>query len=899
MYKKTKLSLLVSSALLAQSAFSMQAMAAEEAASQEAAQETSAAPESHSDMERISVTTRKMDETIEKIPLSISVLNHEDIENKGIGNTEDVSKYSAALSFDVGAAPNDTRPAIRGLTTERGRPNVAILVDGVDVSSESLTLAGGGMTANMRLMDLQQVEIVKGPQSANYGRSAFSGAINYVTKRPSFDFGAKVDVNGDENGTAEAALLVEGGLTEKLAASIKVASWETDGAYDNPNNGEDLGAGESVGGALSLYYVDDSFTAYWRTEYSDEEYSQRPVVLRRSMNQGTPADMATNPFATGSLNVDGGAVLLPYEEGADCSQAQPYWDSFADLAPFVPGATPEMFAPCRPFVAGRLDGDESEIDLSNDPRTGKGFSGTEVENLRSTLTLEWDFDNDISFMSQSSITQNDTYIQEDFDLTDYSIWALPGGIPEYFIPPVTQYGMSSDSDTGYEVEQFSQEFRLSGGDETLSWVASVLYWEESMDVEFGSQWWMRDGVDVPTLLAIFAQSPYTSFITAANTGPSADNRATPLTRDTEHWSVAGLVKYALTDSMNITLEGRYIDETLDYTGDADDRGFLTAHELDNSQIYDPTIPPFGAMVPNPNYHTTNSVSDTEFVPRVSLDWQVNDTVFTYASAAKGFKPGGVNTADGNGDVSSGEYKPETLWAYEIGAKAFSEENNAMVSIAAFYWDYTDQQTPFTVVDQQTGMANTATINAGETSVTGFEMEAMWLMSDNFTWTTGYVYSDAQYEDFNVSEAIAASGLPARISKVDQALSGNAEGDYSGNQLPLSAEHSLTTSFKYTQEFGSLEGFAELFGQYRSKRYIDSGEKAYLPEYDEWDLNVGVIGKNWKVIAYVENLFDDDKIKSALGNVDYGFFPNGSSVPWGTQYTLPQPRTAGIRASYSF
>ncbi|WP_371189366.1 TonB-dependent receptor [Thalassotalea maritima] len=881
MKNKTKLSLLISSILLSQSG-----VAAE--------QETSGAVD-ESDIERITVTTRKLKETIETIPLSISVLNNEAIEKKGIETTQDLSKYIAGVSFDVGAAPTDTRPAIRGLTTERGRPNVAILVDGIDISSESMTLSGGGMTANMRLMDLQQVEVVKGPQSVNYGRSAFAGAINYVTKKPGFVFSTKADFNFDEHDTQEAAVRIEGGLTENLAASLKVASWDTDGVYTNPNTGGKLGTGESVGAALGLYYVGMDWTAYFRVEHSDEEYSPRAIAVKHVVHPGTFQDLATNPFATG-VYADG-VKIVPYEEGVDCSNAMPFWATSPGVQAIknVPGigammVPPGSDAPCRPFFDGRIDADESHIDLSANPFTGKDYDGTDVENTRASLIIDYEINDELMFMAITGWGNNDSTTIEDFDLSDFSLLSAPQGIPP-MVPPFTQYGMQAEANMIYELQQFSQELKVIGEYETYSWVVSALFLDESMDTGFGTQFWMREGVDVATLMN---QLP--PFIPMANDAPSATPYYTPMTRDTEHWSLAALFKYAVTEDVNLTFEGRYIDETIDYTGNADDRGFLTAHGMDNRMIFDPMT---RSMIPNPNYFTENTVSSNEFVPRLSVDWQLNDTVFTYASAAKGFKPGGVSTTDGNGDVSTGEYNPETLWAYEIGTKAFSEENNAMVSMALFYWDYTDQQVPFTVTDPVTGMARNSILNAGETSVKGLELESVWNMTPNFNWSLGYVYSDAQYEDFNVAEVIAASDTGARLSTVDKALSGNDDGDYSGNQLPLSANHSVTTSFKYNRPLETMDLFVELFGEYRSKRYIDSGEHAYLPSYDEWDLNIGLEGDNWMVNAYVNNLFDDDKVKSAIANVNYGFFPDGRSLPSIVAATLPMPRTVGIRFSITF
>ena len=130
-------------------------------------------------IEEIIVTARKTEENSQDIPIALEAFSATTIAEKGVDGIEDVAGLSAALTFDTGLLPNDTRPVIRGLSSTRGRSNVATLIDDVDVTSEALTTGGGGITGNLRLMDLQRVEIVKGPQSVLYGRSAFTGAVNY------------------------------------------------------------------------------------------------------------------------------------------------------------------------------------------------------------------------------------------------------------------------------------------------------------------------------------------------------------------------------------------------------------------------------------------------------------------------------------------------------------------------------------------------------------------------------------------------------------------------------------------------------------------------------------------------------------------------------------------------
>ena len=125
-------------------------------------------------IEEIVVTARKKSESLQDIPVQVDVLTGEEILRKGVTSLEDVSKLSSGLVFDNGFTQSDTRISLRGLSPIRGRQNVAVLQDGVDLSSENLTTAGGTALINPRLFDLERVEVVKGPQSALYGRSAFA-----------------------------------------------------------------------------------------------------------------------------------------------------------------------------------------------------------------------------------------------------------------------------------------------------------------------------------------------------------------------------------------------------------------------------------------------------------------------------------------------------------------------------------------------------------------------------------------------------------------------------------------------------------------------------------------------------------------------------------------------------
>lgn len=823
-------------------------------------------------LEEIVVTARKRSESAQDVPIAIDAIDASRIAQLNITSTQDVARYTPALTFDVGALPNDTRPSIRGVNAARGRPNVGVLVDFVDVSSEAMTVAGGGITANMRLLDLERVEVVKGPQSVLYGRGAFSGAINYVTRRPSDEFEAQISGDYDEHGTYDLGLSMSGPLiSDTLTGRLTLSTYDQAGWYDNPNTGSELGEGESNGGSLALQWTPtDAFSAYFRVEHSEEEYAPRAEAFVRSMSE--QFDPAVNFMATGTVTDN--AIQLPYAfDGTTCNgidRQQPYWDSFG------------MGPACRPIVTGDLKAGEKDIDLSADPRTGKDFKGSEIDNSRVHLELSWSSDTfGVDYLF--GYTDNDLDIQQDFDMSDYSIIGFPG---------FSQFGMSAMAQQGVETEQWNHELRFTGDHDRFRWMASALYWQEDMDVAFDDEWWLREGADEQAVLDLFNQFVFWYLpppgITEIATGPG-NTPATPLARETEHWSIAGSLAFDITENLTITAEGRYLDETIDYEGRAEDVSFYSLFGND---------PNYG-FVFGPGQMTENSVDETEFVPRLTVDWALSDDQMLYAYGAKGFKPGGIATVDANGDVSTGEYKSEELWAYEIGYKSLWRNNSIRFNAAAFFYDYTDQQVPYFFTDPATGLLNSTVLNAGETEVTGAEFELVWNSAfvDGLSITASYVYSDAEYSDFNTREILAEAGGTPDANSL--ALAGNADADFSGNQVMMAPEHSAVLGGRYDFNLGQLESYVELLGNYQSERTVDLGNRAWLESRWIADLYAGVGNESWDATLYVTNLFDEDSVDSGVSNVDYGLLPDAQSVSSAVNVVLPKPRTFGIRASYRF
>ncbi len=147
---------------------------------------TGASGESHSStgsksglvVDEIIVTVRKTNESLQVVLIAVTVIDSTFIERTGVYSLQDVTEVDPSFILDGGFAPQDTRVIIRGLAPPRGRQNIAFLQDGIDISSEALTTAGGSLLTNPRLFDLERIEVVKGIGEAHRYGSPITGGFS-------------------------------------------------------------------------------------------------------------------------------------------------------------------------------------------------------------------------------------------------------------------------------------------------------------------------------------------------------------------------------------------------------------------------------------------------------------------------------------------------------------------------------------------------------------------------------------------------------------------------------------------------------------------------------------------------------------------------------------------------
>lgn len=348
----------------------------------------------------IVVTARRRTETLIDVPVAISAFSSETIQQKGLSDLTAVAQMTPGLQFDKGASPADIRPSLRGIALIEGRSNVAIIVDGIDITGVSLntTVGGGGSQTNAALMDLERIEVVKGPQAVYFGRSAFAGAIQFITKDPSFETGGTVSGAFGDYGRREINATITGPVIgDTVAAKLTGTYRHFSGFYDNPGNGQDLGGNETYGIGGTILARSGGFKGKFQLNYIKDNQS---------------------PSA---------AYVVPR----------------ADVTPYGVNIITER------------DFDESLVGISSNIK----YKGNRSETWRAIANMSYDFDNGFSVSSVTGFNKVDSLLQFDFDTKTANTPSgteLPGGFLNCL--PGTCVGIFEyDS----KLQQISQELRLS------------------------------------------------------------------------------------------------------------------------------------------------------------------------------------------------------------------------------------------------------------------------------------------------------------------------------------------------------------------------------------------------------------------------------------------------------
>ena len=185
-----------------------------------------------SEIEEVVVTARKRAENLQDVPIAVSAFTKQTIEDAGIERPQDFINLTPNVTIVDTANAGDTQVTIRGITSTRDAEGTfAYVVDGVLITNPN--------GFNQELFDIEQIEVLKGPQGALYGRNAVSGAILVTTKKPSEETEASLTIGSGTFGLIRARASLSGALTSTLNGALAISTREDDGQYTNNFTGAD------------------------------------------------------------------------------------------------------------------------------------------------------------------------------------------------------------------------------------------------------------------------------------------------------------------------------------------------------------------------------------------------------------------------------------------------------------------------------------------------------------------------------------------------------------------------------------------------------------------------------------------------------------------------------------
>lgn len=229
-------------------------------------------------LEEVIVTAQKRAESLQDVPISVAAMSGKKIDDQGITNLEELTLYIPNVNINQGQAqPNLYIRGVGSGTNAGFEQSVGLYIDGV--------YSGRGALAAVPLtMDLERVEVLKGPQGILFGKNTIGGAINITSAKPSFEFEGMVDaLYSDDHGEQIYNVMLNGGITEKLAGRIAVRYDAMDGWWDNEYRKDQGPDKENTYARGSLLFdATDRLEVIAKYEYGDFQRDSKPLVVYQS-----------------------------------------------------------------------------------------------------------------------------------------------------------------------------------------------------------------------------------------------------------------------------------------------------------------------------------------------------------------------------------------------------------------------------------------------------------------------------------------------------------------------------------------------------------------------------------------------------------------------------------------
>ncbi len=708
-------------------------------------QEAQAQGETASTLDEVTVTARRREESLQDVPLSISVMSGDDLERMGAVDIVEIGQSSPNVTLEVSRGTNTTLTAfIRGVGQQDPvagfEAGVGLYVDDVYFNRPH--------AAVIDLYDVERIEVLRGPQGTLYGRNTIGGAIKYVTRGLSDETFRKFRLSVGSYNQIDAVITASTAVSDTFRVGGTLARFTRDGYGDN------------------------------LTQSDWENYNKDVFGIR------------------GTVEWDASDSLM-FRLSAD------YTDDSSD-----------------PKAGHRLTvGNVSGAPILNDvfdTRAGLAVPKQSVEATGISLLTEWTVNDNLTVKNIIAYRDDESWSPIDFDSL---------AVDDLDVPVL------------YTNDQLSEELQFLYTGERWTGVAGLYFLDANAFNEF----------DV-----VLGQLGTLIGVPGLNANTFGDV-------DTDTWSVFADFTYDVSDTVDISIGGRYT---------TDERSSQVLRRSFAGGI-SPRFGGTGAV-----FATTSDFNGSEewneFSPRVSVSWHPNAEQHLYFSYSEGFKGGsfdpraqttGAPDLDNDGTVTEAEifdfmmFEPETVKSYEVGLKSSLLDGRLTTSIAVFFADYEDVQIPGSIgIDTDgDGINDTftgVTTNAGKAELPGVEFEGRFRANDNwsFGWAIGSL--DAEYKEFIDATNTDVSDTAVFQNTPDLTASGNATFETPMSLFGKGGNFAVITSASFRDDATQFEFPIPLLDQ----ESFTLWNLSLVWEDDDGRMRVGLHGKNlgdeeYKVAGY--------------------------------------------------
>jgi iron complex outermembrane recepter protein len=845
-------------------------------------------------LDEILVTARKFSEDIQTVPLSISVLSAQELDRAGVDDLEDIASKTIGFSLESFSGPL-TQPVVRGMTQLRltsPAQNVPTFLNGVYLPR--------GYMIDTTLVPLERVEVVKGPQSAQFGKNAFAGAVSIISKSPDLDeFKAEVSgtIGTDERRDIDfyvSAPIVEG----KIAASFGFSDSQFDGTWKNNHPLADAGGftdGNLGGWSKQAFYgrvtmkpverltIDAFYVKTKRKQEHNPSYNAGIVsgAIPFSLN-GVPGIARISPFnvvnGVPQNNLGSVTAITAANPNPVCAAGQTASTQTTSLgASFrlceIPGSAQNRFYVGEIPVSPVLNpGETARVPgLTVDPRAFGLRGPTEVFSAK----IDYELTDAVTASYQWGRTEASIQARGS-SLRDPSNPQLPFGALVFGAPSALAGTLFDSSGNGSNLSSTSHEARLTYDNNSRIKAFAGVFYSKINDIDAGGNEGGRpNSLDAP--IGTFFEPTVGGLVSPSlATSGNPNGLSTYIIREDKTWSVFGLISFDVTDTINITAEGRYADEkqsALDFFGAVQPRTGFGA----------------GAAFAQPTLRERDS---SYFTPRVSVTWQATDSSMVYVNAAKGVKSGGLN---GNMAFAPQlEWQEETNWTYEVGSKNRFMDGRMKFNFALYRTNWKNIQSNAVRLNADgtspTGFAIVPTIvgNVGDVSVWGGEVDTSFKVTQELTLNAAASYARSRYKDGTISQRFELAFL------CDDVVCPKS-GDISGNQLERTPSWEANAGFTYDREISDdLSFYVRSDLQWQSKMYLEEMNVGWVSSRTLVNGAIGVRYKWVEARLWADNLFNKKYVTSALALIGTGGARSTQYAPF-----MGEQRTIGLTLSAKY